>query len=330
MILFDIQTGQEKAVASLTQQQGLPVLQQVPIVTVRIEKIKGKTAADVRKDTTLKISSHAFANEYRVTYRDSLAATEKILDGSFTGRAVPGTTIPVSVEESFAKRNDLKIGDPLVFNVQGLTMPAVVGSIRQVNWNKIQTNFQIVFPAGVLEGAPQFHVLLTHVPGSKISARFQQAVVNQFPNISIIDLALILNVVDDLLDKIGYVIRFMSAFSIITGIVVLIASVRISKYQRMKESVLLRTLGASRRQIFSITALEYFFLGSLSALAGILIAITGTWLLAKYSFEVPFVINLLPAVILFVIISLLTIIIGLLNSRGVLNRPPLEVLRTAA
>jgi len=179
-----------------------------------------------------------------------------------------------------------------------------------------------------LEDAPQFHVLLTHVPSAKASSGFQQAMVRQFPNISIIDLGLVLSVIDDLLDKISYIIKFMSAFSIITGIVVLIASIRISKYQRIQESVLLRTLGASRKQIFAITALEYLFLGALSALTGIVIAVTGTWLLAKYSFEIPFSINLLPAIALFFIISLLTVVIGLLNSRGVLNKPPLEILRT--
>jgi len=328
MILFDIQTSQEKAVAALTKQQGLPVLQQVPIVTMRLEKVKGKTAAEVKKDTSLKISVHVFANEFRVTYRDTLTPSEKILKGEWIGKAEPGKEVPVSVEQHFIQRSHIKVGDHLVFNVQGLSIPAVVASIRQVNWNKIQTNFQIVFPKGVLEDAPQFHVLLTHVPSAKVSARFQQAVVRKFPNVSIIDLGLILNVIDDLLDKISYIIKFMSAFSIITGIVVLIASVRISKYQRIQESVLLRTLGASRKQIFSITALEYLFLGSLSALTGIVIAITGTWLLAKYSFEIPFAINLLPAVVLFFIISLLTVIIGLLNSRGVLNKPPLEILRT--
>ncbi|ASU34183.1 ABC transporter permease [Mucilaginibacter xinganensis] len=327
MILFDIQTGQQKAVAQLTKQQGLPVLQQVPIVAVKLEKINGKTEADVKKDTTLKIPVRAFTWDYRVTYRDTLSATEKIIKGEWVGKSAPGKEIPVSIEDNFSKRNHVNVGDHLVFNVQGVPMPAIVSSVRQVNWNKIQTNFQIVFPAGVLEDAPQFHVLLTHVPSAKASAKFQQAVVRQFPNISIIDLGLVLNVIDGLLDKIGYVIRFMSAFSIITGIVVLVASVRISKYQRIQESVLLRTLGGSRKQIFTIAALEYLFLGSLSALTGIVIAISGSWLLAKYSFEVPFTINLLPAVILFFIISLLTIIIGLLNSRGVLNKPPLEILR---
>ena len=329
MLLFDIQHGQEKAVAGLTKQQGLPVQQLVPIVTVRIDKINGKTAADVKKDTSLKYSRRVFSNEYRVTYRDTLTPTEKIIKGDWVGKAEPGKELPVSIEDGFSKHDHIKVGDHLVFNVQGLSMPAVVSSVRQVNWNKIQTNFRIVFPGGTLEQAPQFHVLLTHVSSAAVSARFQQAVVRKFPNVSIIDLGLVLDVIDNLLDKISYIIRFMSAFSIITGIVVLIASVRISKYQRIQESVLLRTLGASRKQIFVITALEYLFLGALSALTGIVIALSGSWLLAKYSFEIPFVINLWPALALFFIISFLTVIIGLLNSRGVLNKPPLEVLRTA-
>jgi putative ABC transport system permease protein len=329
MILFDIQSSQEKAVADITKQQGLPILQQVPIVTLRLVNVNGKTARDYKKDKKAKFSRNIFSNEYRVTYRDTLTPSEKIVTGNWIGKAEAGKDIPVSIEESFSKRNQVNVGDHLVFNVQGLSMPATVASIRQVNWNKIQTNFQILFPTGVLEDAPQFHVLLTHTPSSKASAKYQQAIVRKFPNVSVIDIGQVLVVVDDLLEKIGYIIRFMSAFSIITGIVVLIASVRISKYQRIQESVLLRTLGASRKQIFAITALECLFLGALSALTGIVIALISSWLLAKYSFEIPFAVSFLPAAALFVIISLLTVVIGLLNSRGVLNRPPLEVLRGA-
>jgi len=328
MILFDIQTTQQKGIADLTRKQKMPVLQLVPIITIRLDQVNGKTEAQVKKDPKSKISSHAFSYEYRVTYRDTLTPSEKIVNGEWTGKAVAGKDVPVSIEEGFSKRNHINLGDHLVFNVQGLSMPAVVGSIRQVNWNKIQTNFQIVFPKGVLEDAPQFHVELTHISSVNQSAKFQQAVVRSYPNISIIDIGQVIAILDDLLDKIGYIIRFMSAFSIITGIVVLIASVRISKYQRIQESVLLRTLGASRKQIFTITALEYLFLGALSALTGVIIALTGSWLLAKYSFEIPFAINILPAVGLFSIVAILTIVIGLLNSRGVLSKPPLEILRT--
>ncbi|MET3982056.1 putative ABC transport system permease protein [Mucilaginibacter sp. UYP27] len=328
MILFDIQTAQQKAVADLTRKQGLPVLSQVPIITMRLEKVNGKTAADAKKDSTLHIAERAYAYEYRITYRDSITNSEKITSGKWEAKAEPGKDIPVSAEERFAQRINAKVGDKLVFNVQGVMMNTYISSIRKVNWNKVSTNFQVVFPTGVLEDAPQIHVLLTHVPNNTVSAKYQQAVVKQFPNVSIIDLGLILNVLDELLGKIGYVIKFMSGFSIITGIIVLISSVRISKYQRIQESVLLRTLGGSRKQIFAITALEYLFLGALSALTGIVIAIGGSWLLAKYTFDMPYTVNLLPVVAIFFIITLLTVIIGLLNSRGILNKPPLEILRS--
>jgi putative ABC transport system permease protein len=327
MILFDIQSKQEKGVLEITKKFKMPVIQQVPIVTIRLEKINNKTAASLPKDSTSDRMRKAFGYEYRVTYRNFLTPTEKIADGKWIGESDNNGDIPVSLDERMAKRLEVKLNDKLTFNVQGTLIQTYVASVRKVNWNKVQTNFQVVFPTGVLEQAPQFHVLLTHVPSGAVSAKYQQAVVKQYPNISMVDLGLVLTILDEILDKIGYVIRFMSGFSIATGIIVLIASVRISKYQRIKESVLLRTLGGSRKQILLITALEYLFLGTLSALTGILLAVVGSWLLAKYSFEIPFQVNYVPALILFGLTATLTIIIGLLNSR-VLNRPPLEVLRS--
>jgi putative ABC transport system permease protein len=151
--------------------------------------------------------------------------------------------------------------------------------------------------------------------------------VKTFPTVSVIDLGLILSVVDDILNKIGFVVRFIGGFSIITGLVVLIASVIISKYQRMRETVLLRTLGATGRQILVITALEYFFLGALAAITGIMLAICGAWALARFSFKTTFTPSLVPIALIFFGICSLTVLIGLFNSREVLNRPPLEVLQ---
>lgn len=328
MVLFDIQSSQKDSVADLARQYKLPILQQVPIVTMRIEAINGKTAADVKKDTASKISERAFEWEFRVTYRDSLTDSEKLTAGKLSGPVkYPGQVVPISMEEQYARRINVKIGDSILFNVQGALVPTIVGSMRQVDWQRVQTNFRVVFPPGILEPAPQFHVLITRVPSPEVSARFQQAVVRRYPNISIIDLHLILKVLDDVLNQIGFVIRFMAGFSIITGLIVLIASVLISKYQRMQESVLLRTLGASRRQILIITALEYFFLGAFAAATGILLSLVSSWALARYSFKTEFSPNWWPVIILFVSISLLTILIGIFNSRSVVNRPPLEVLR---
>jgi len=328
LILFDIQTTQQQQVVNLTKQQHLPVFGMVPIVTIRLQELNGKTAEVYKKDTSLKIPRQVFSREYRVTYRDTLVSSEKITAGTWIGKTTASDNIPISVEEKFAEHNHLKLGDKLLFNVQGVMMTTKIASFRKVNWNRIQINFLVLFPKGVLDQAPQYDVFTTHVPSAAASAKYQQAVVKQFPNVSIIDLALVLKLLDDILGKISFVIRFMAGFSILTGLIVLISSVLISKYQRIQESVLLRTLGASKRQILIITGLEYFFLGAIAALTGILISIPGSWALAKYSFDTPFSPPLLPVVILFFIVTLITVLIGLFNSRSILNKPPLEVLRS--
>ena len=164
MVLFDIQTAQREPLMALAKQQGLAVNGTVPIVTMRLEKINGITPATLLKDSTLKMQRWVFGREYRVTFRDTLATSEKLTKGEWTGVAKEGEPIPVSVEERFAERNGIKLGDTMYFNVQGALMTTIVGSMREVDWNRVQTNFLVVFPKGVLEEAPQFHVLLTRVP----------------------------------------------------------------------------------------------------------------------------------------------------------------------
>jgi len=327
-VLFDIQPGQREGVLALARQQGLPAMTTVPIVNMRLERINAITAESLLRDSTLPTQKWVFSREYRVTFRDSLISSEKIANGKWrgAGNKTPGI-VHVSLEERFAERNEINLGDTMVFNVQGLVIPTVVGSLREVDWNRIQTNFLVVFPTGVLEEAPQFHVLLTRVPNKETAARFQQQVVRQFPNVSLIDLGLVLSVLDNLLQKVGFVIRFMAGFSISTGLIVLIASVLISKYQRMQESVLLRTLGASRKQILYITALEYLFLGALASFTGIALSLAGSWLLARFTFNTSFFPQWGALFLVAVSICLLTMIIGLLNSRSIVTRPPLEILR---
>lgn len=330
MVLFDIQTDQKEDLATLTRSFDLPVLQEVPIITMRVAQLDGKSREEWLRDTTANVNRWVLNREYRVTFRDSLIDTETITEGKWVGRvASPSDSVFVSLEEGFGKENmNLKLGDPITFDVQGVPIQAYVGSFRKVDFARIQTNFLVLFPSGVLESAPQFHVLMTRTPDEAASARFQQQVVLKYPNVSIVDLSLILKTVDDILAKVAFVIRFMALFSIFTGILVLIGSIIISKYQRIQESVLLRTLGASRRQILLINALEYFFLGSLASLTGIFIALIGSWALAYFSFETSFIPSLWPILGVFVSITGMTVLIGMLNTRSVLNKPPLEILRS--
>ena len=326
-ILFDIQPHQTDSVIALAKQFNLPIDGAVPIVNMRLEKVNNITGETLRKDSTIKMWKGSFDREYRVTFRDSLTTSEKIAKGKWSGKVDASGTIFISLDQNFAKNNSIKIGDTMVFNVQGSVISTVVGSLRQVDWGRVQTNFLVVFPTGVLEQAPQFHVLITRIDSKDQSARFQQQLVQKFPNVTIIDISAVLNIVSSIIDKVGFIIRFMAAFSIFTGLIVLIASVLISKYQRIQESVLLRTLGASRKQIFYITALEYFFLGALAAATGMFMSLGISFLVAKFMFKTEFVLEWLPLLIVFVSVCFLTVFIGLINSRAVVTRPPLEILR---
>jgi putative ABC transport system permease protein len=232
------------------------------------------------------------------------------------------------LEEEIA-RDDLNvgIGDTLTFDVQGRLVTTYVSSIRQVDWQRIGTNYFVVFPEGVLETAPQMHVILSRSEEGETSARVQRRVVAEYPNVSAIDLSLVLSTVRDLFGRLAYVIRFMAFFSILTGLIVLAGAVIVSRYQRAEESVLLKTLGASRRTVLQIMTVEYLFLGMFAAATGILLALAAAWSLSYFVFEGPFVVAPWSLATTFVVVTLLTIGIGLFNSRGLYDRPPLEVLR---
>jgi len=328
LILFDVQTEQRNDVENTITTKGLPVIDNIPIVTMRMERIKDRDVNDIRLDTTTRVNKWILNHEFRTTYRDSMIGSEKLLEGGWLPSVPPNTeVIPISLADNVANDALVKLGDTLLFNVQGKMMTTVVGNIRQVDWARMQLNFSIVFPTGVLEKAPQFHVVTTNAPDKASSANLQRELVKKFPNISIIDLRQVVTLVENILDKISWVITFMAFFSILTGIIVLIGSVRNSKYQRIRESVLLRTLGAQSKQILKINALEYLFLGVLGSGVGVLLSLLSSFLLAYFIFDTPFIPSWVPFLVVLPGITLLVLAIGLFNSRGVLNSPPLQVLR---
>ncbi|WP_458629358.1 ABC transporter permease [Winogradskyella sp. PC D3.3] len=329
IIILDVQAEQQDAIEDRITSKGLPVVNSIPIVTMRIHKIKGRLANELRQDSTKQMRNWILNHEFRSTYRDSMIDSETLLEGEWTTHTTANAPILVSIADNLVE-DGINIGDNITFNVQGVLMETTVGSIRKVDWRQLQPNFNFVFPVGALEQAPQFRVISTTVPDEASSAALQRDLVAEFPNVSIIDLRQVYTIIEDILDKVSWVINFMAFFSIITGIIVLIGSVRTSKYQRIKESVLLRTLGAKNAQILKISALEYLFLGLLGSLIGILLALVGSLCLALLVFKEPFAPSLIPFLVILPGITLLVMAIGLSNIRSVLNSSPLAVLRKEA
>lgn len=331
MVLFDIQPDQREEVVGSLRRNGLPVMQQTPVVSMRLAGLKGRTIAEIMQDSTgrpERAPRWALRREYRSTYRGHLEDAETLLEGSLQPR-VEGDEdeVLVSLEKSIADRLGLGIGDEVVFDVQGVQVETIVGSLRAVDWQRVQPNFFVVFPEGVLEEAPQFHVVVTRIDDPQVSARFQQETVSRFPNVSMIDLSLILGTLNDILGKVSLIVRFMALFSVFTGVIVLVGVVTNSRLQRMQESVLLKTLGGSRNQILKIMSIEYLFLGAIGAVTGVVLAFAATWILAVFVFNITFVPAFIPVAAVIGGIAVITIAVGMLASAGIYRQSPLEVLR---
>ena len=330
LIILDIQSDQRQNVVKTLNANQAPVMSNIPIVTMRVKQINDKTANAIRRDSTSTIREWVLNHEFRTTYRDSLTDSEEIVKGEWKPVVENKKVVPISISTNFAEDAKVTVGDRMVFNIQGVLQRTKIASIRKVDFSQPKPNFNILFPKGVLEQAPQFNVISTAVPDESASAKLQRELVAEFPNLTLIDLRQVFSIIEDILNKVSWVINFMAFFSILTGIIVLIGSVRTSKYQRIKESVLLRTLGAKNTQILKISALEYVFLGTLGSLVGIVLALVSSLGLALFVFEEPFTPSLVPFLVLLPGITLLVVFIGLSNIQTVLRSSPLKVLRSEA
>jgi len=328
MLLFDIQSDQVNEIRERVLDKDIPILQQVPIVTMGLTEINGLDKSDNEELEEEKRRSRSLYNrEFRVTYRDSLIDSERLVEGRLRPVESSGDSIFVSFDKNYAERTGISLGDEIIFNVQGRPLTTYVGSMRDISFRQLSTNFLVLFPDKVLNNAPQFHVIITKTKDERQSAELQSEIVREFPNISMVNLAMVVETLEELLGKISFVIQFMAMFSILTGILVLISSLIISKYQRLRDSILLRTLGASSRTVSLINTFEYFFLGSLASLSGILLSFLATFMLSYYVFELPFRWAWSEALLVYGVITAVTVILGWLNGRNIINKPPMEILR---
>jgi putative ABC transport system permease protein len=330
LVLFDIQPDQLPAVQGELRESGLPVIGPTPIVPMRIRSVKGRPvvkllAGDSASDAEPS-NAWVFRREYRSTYRDSVVSTERVVAGKWfrTEGPVPAR---ISVEQDVARELGVGIGDEIVWDVQGITIPSRVTSLREVDWARFEPNFFVVFAPGTLESAPQTLVTLTRITNPADRGRFQRRLAERFPNVSTLDLSLLQEALERMVDRVALAIRFMALFSLGVGALVLVGALATSRFQRIREGALLRTLGATRAQVFKVVLAEYLSLGLLASIVALVLAAAAGWALARFVFEGSFSLPLFPMSVLTLTIVVLTAVVGLANSRDVVRRTPLEVLR---
>lgn len=328
LAMFDIQYDQNDGVNEIINENGIDILQNVPIVTMRLQSLKGRTVQEILNDTSRIARKWTLNREYRSTYRDSLISTETLSEGNFIGEIdINQNIVPISVEAGLMEDLNASLGDTIIWDVQGIPITSYISSTRLVNWQTPQPNFFVVFPTGVLEPAPQFFATTVNTPSKEASLNLQRDVVIAYPNVSAIDVGQIVGTIRAFLDRITFVIQFIGLFSIITGLIVLAGSAATSRYQRIRESVLLRTLGAKQIQVIKIQIIEYAFLGILAAFIGLSLSIATSWLIGYFYFGIEFIPNFTILGIEIALLVIFVLLIGLLNTRGIHTKPPLEILR---
>jgi len=321
LVLFDIQVDQRDGVAAVLRERGLPAGEQTPIVPARVARVNGQPAESLR-------ARWAVRREYRHTYRDTLVDGERLVDGTWwRGSRPPGSLPRISIEEEVAGELGVGLGDRITWNVQGLEMETQIASVRRVTWARFQPNFFVVFEPGVLERAPQTFVMITRSDDPVRRAEVQRDVVLAYPNVSALDLTLVQRALDGVLQSVSLAVRFMALFSIGAGLVILVGALAASRFQRLREAVLLKTMGATGGQIRRIMLVEYIAWGSLAALVGVLLAGVAGWALVTLLFESTYRLPLLELAGVWAGVCALTAIVGLANSGEALRGTPLGVLR---
>ena len=332
LVFFDIQPDQLADVESRIRATGFPMQPQVAIVPMRIRSVKGQSAREILSDTTHhhddpdRIQPWSVRREYRSTYRDTVVPSERLVVGDWPATAPEGT-VPVSLEVGIASDLTVTVRDTIVWDIQGVPVTSVVTSLREVNWARFEPNFFAVFPSGVLEEAPQSHVLLVRVDDPAAMGRLQRAVVERHPNVTTIDLTSLQRTIEKIVGSVILAVRFMALFSLATGLVVLVSALATSRYQRVREAALLKTLGATRRQVMRVMVTEYAALGLLAALVATGLATAGGWAIMKWVFELPFTVPWAAFAALAAALVVMPVLTGFWSTMDLFRRTPMEVLR---
>lgn len=327
ILLLDVQQKEITEITKTITGFNQPVIDEIPVIAMKVHSINGIRTSELREDSTKNIKRWIIEGQFRASYRDTLISSEQIIEGNWIGSTKPNDVIPVSLGKGMMKDGEFKLGDRVVFNVQGVLIETEIASVRNIEWSQMRMNFSVLFPNGALNNAPQTNVITTKAPTDDIAAKMQQQLVINHPTVTVIDLRSVMKIVDGILSKIAWVINFLALFSILTGFIVLIGAVRTSKYQRLRENAMLRTIGAKAKQLKKMAFTEYLLLGILGTVSGTTLSLIGGQLMASYSFQTEFIISWVPVLLVPTLVILTTVFIGLINNRSVLKASPIEVLR---
>jgi putative ABC transport system permease protein len=325
LFIVDIQKSQIDELARILEEKTGEAAQTLPTIRARIAYVNGQPIDFQNRET--RQQQGRIGREFAVTYRPNLDKNETVIDGEWwtTQSDVP----QVSVEEEMANSLKIAVGDSITFDISGRKITTQIANIRKLDLRNTRTAFIFVFAPGVLEKAPQTFAanVIKKLPETE-RQRLQRNLIDKFPNIQIFDVADIVAAFQKLVDNFVLAISFVGSFVILSGMLILIGSIALTKSQRIYENAILKTLGARRLTLTSILFAEYGLLGVLAGIIGATFATALSFAVSKYIFEIEWQFDPGLTLLGVLITAVLVTIVGALASFDVLFRKPLATLRS--
>ncbi|MEO6138630.1 MAG: FtsX-like permease family protein [Luteimonas sp.] len=323
--LINVQADQVSPVQAFVKSQHLPAAMLFPMVRGRLLSRNGKPVpVQAQRGNDDSVDRPRADREFNLSTAATLRADNTITAGTFwPAHALRSPQI--SVEQRFADSLGWKLGDRIAFDIAGQRFEAPITSLRNVDWESFKPNFFVIASPGALDAYPASYVTAVKVPST--DTRFTAALVERFPNVSVIDIDAVLKQVRTTGDQVSKVVQVVFWFSLAAGVLVLMAAISASQDERLLEGGVMRALGGSRRQLRLAQASEFAAIGLLSGLVAAIAASILSGVVAKRVFDLPWTPNWTLAVIGGGIGMLAALLAGLFATRRVLDAPPSVVLR---
>ena len=325
MFLIDIQEDQAPGVRAMLEASTGREPDLIPVLRVRVTAADGRNVAF---DTPRGARLAGLGREYTVTTRARLADNEEVVAGRFWDES-PTTEPEVSIEQSLRDEEGLELGDVVTFDVLGRRLSARVTSVRTVRWDDTRSGgFMFLFRPGSFGAAPRTYVAFVQGPADRPArARLQRDAADQYPNVSVIDGLAVIETVRRVLGYVTLAVSVVGGVALLSGGLILIGSVAMTKFQRIHDAAVYRVLGGGTRMLAAMLALEYGVLGVLAGAVGSLGALVLTWALARYVLDITWFPALQTNVVGIVATAAVVGVTGVVASLDVLRRKPLATLR---
>jgi putative ABC transport system permease protein len=306
----------------ISKEPGVTRIDNAPMLRGRIVSVKGVAADKVEVSGD---GGWALRGDRGLTYAETIPEGSKLVAGQWWPVNYDGPPL-VSMVDEIGESLGLKIGDEIAVNVLGRELMARIANFRQVNWRSLGINFVMVFSPNALENAPHSHIVTVEMAGGDEAALLNK-MARAYPSVTAVRVKDAIDIVSGLLGQMLAAIRGASGLTLLTGVLVLAGALAAGLSERLYEAVVLKTYGASKRQLVSAFVIEYASLGLAAAVFGLAVGSLASWFLARFILEMPWSFSLATAGLTALIAMAVTVIAGLSVTWTALSAKPAPYLR---